>query len=578
MRKILYIVLLMLLSSCLRNDDSINFNIDKQDNLYLDSLKKSWNTCMHLGKFDSLIENTRPVFNQAVRDNDTNLILYSGIAMFQSYVFNENNDSARVYIDKLQQFNYDMDDYRLGTLLYNALGIFTLKVDLNYSMALNYYIKSYEFASKSNDIINQLVLLTNIADIFYVRNDPNGLEYARKAYEIIQKNDVDKYFKAVTYNSLAQSCILNGWYQEAENYIDKSYRLVLEEKLNILTSKTLMLKAEVSDKIGNTSLAEDCYRKSFECFRYAEPSEQALIYLKYGKFLYGRYHRIDDAVSYLKMGLELSYQHEILQYRSLLLKELSDIYIIEGYTDSAFVYFQKYSSHLDSVKNVENEHRFNQQRLLYQKLRYDDMVREEKLRTMEAEKSLIIIGAILLIIVLTLVFLLIVYRKKHKMYRALVRQHQNYKIQLQLLQSYNKGSVIIDEKGTATDGKTEKHEDTHDQQRIYSNLERLMTEEKIFRQNDLSLAKVAELLGTNRTYVTQIIKNYSGKTFYSFLDYYRINEATTIMSVDKDISFKQLANDIGYNSLSVFYKAFQREIGCTPGQYRSGMNSIEKEK
>ena len=42
--------------------------------------------------------------------------------------------------------------------------------------------------------------------------------------------------------------------------------------------------------------------------------------------------------------------------------------------------------------------------------------------------------------------------------------------------------------------------------------------------------------------------------------------------------FKQLADDIGYNSVTVFSKAFQRETGCTPSIYRKEVRGYKSDK
>ena len=46
-----------------------------------------------------------------------------------------------------------------------------------------------------------------------------------------------------------------------------------------------------------------------------------------------------------------------------------------------------------------------------------------------------------------------------------------------------------------------------------------------------------------------------------------------------DIPLKQLADDLGYSSTSVFYRSFQKETGVTAGKYMKegrAMNSSHK--
>lgn len=83
------------------------------------------------------------------------------------------------------------------------------------------------------------------------------------------------------------------------------------------------------------------------------------------------------------------------------------------------------------------------------------------------------------------------------------------------------------------------------------------------------LKRLAELLDTNRTYVSKAVNKYSGMSFSSYLNMYRINEATAVISdPSRSVLLKQLADDLGYNSVTVFSKAFQKETGLMPSRYR----------
>ena len=48
-----------------------------------------------------------------------------------------------------------------------------------------------------------------------------------------------------------------------------------------------------------------------------------------------------------------------------------------------------------------------------------------------------------------------------------------------------------------------------------------------------------------------------------------IHTASRIQNAGRDISFKALSDEVGYSDISVFYRAFKRETGCTPAIYRA---------
>ncbi len=62
-----------------------------------------------------------------------------------------------------------------------------------------------------------------------------------------------------------------------------------------------------------------------------------------------------------------------------------------------------------------------------------------------------------------------------------------------------------------------------------------------------------------------------------YIGKYRIEEATRIISdTENDVPLKQLADELGFNSVSVFYKTFSKETGLTPGIFRKEAGKASK--
>ena len=105
---------------------------------------------------------------------------------------------------------------------------------------------------------------------------------------------------------------------------------------------------------------------------------------------------------------------------------------------------------------------------------------------------------------------------------------------------------------------------------LFQALEILMSEQKVYMDNLLTKDKVAEQLGSNRTYLSQIINEQTGKTFTQYINDYRIQDAIRRLSdPDNQIPLKALSVELGFNSSTTFYKQFQIATGMTPAQYRS---------
>lgn len=103
----------------------------------------------------------------------------------------------------------------------------------------------------------------------------------------------------------------------------------------------------------------------------------------------------------------------------------------------------------------------------------------------------------------------------------------------------------------------------------------LMEERRLFTDPSLTVAAVADELGTNRTYLSKAINESTGKTFTQVVNSYRIRQAMAeISDLEADKPLKQIAVESGFSSLSTFYVAFQSAVGMTPARYRSKLKEM----
>ncbi|MCX7697505.1 MAG: AraC family transcriptional regulator [Bacteroidales bacterium] len=109
------------------------------------------------------------------------------------------------------------------------------------------------------------------------------------------------------------------------------------------------------------------------------------------------------------------------------------------------------------------------------------------------------------------------------------------------------------------------------QQIIAEKLIQLMEEKKLFLNPDLSLYDLSKQLNLPRTHVSFVINTVFQKNFYHFVNHYRVEEAKKIL-IDpafNHYSIEGVATTVGFKARNVFYMAFKKEVGMTPGEYRS---------
>ena len=84
----------------------------------------------------------------------------------------------------------------------------------------------------------------------------------------------------------------------------------------------------------------------------------------------------------------------------------------------------------------------------------------------------------------------------------------------------------------------------------------------------VTVADLAEQFGYNPTYLTALIKKYTGFTITELLSYYRINVAKGILSSDASTSVRRVALLCGYSDEKYFMRVFRKVAGMTPKEYR----------
>jgi AraC-like DNA-binding protein len=103
----------------------------------------------------------------------------------------------------------------------------------------------------------------------------------------------------------------------------------------------------------------------------------------------------------------------------------------------------------------------------------------------------------------------------------------------------------------------------------YKDLFNLFIEEKYYKKNDLSLEDLASELNINSNYLSQIINEKEGKSFYDFVNSFRL-EAFKQMIKDQQheqFTLLALAFECGFNSKSSFNRYFKKQTGQTPSEF-----------
>ncbi|MBT8411848.1 MAG: AraC family transcriptional regulator [Octadecabacter sp.] len=110
--------------------------------------------------------------------------------------------------------------------------------------------------------------------------------------------------------------------------------------------------------------------------------------------------------------------------------------------------------------------------------------------------------------------------------------------------------------------------------KLAERLETTMRKDTLYLDPSLSLQKLSRQVGALPNQVSQTLNQEIGTSFFDYVARWRI-EASKPLIMAGDASVLAVALEVGFNSRSTFYKAFKRETGMTPKDYRATLQHDE---
>ena len=548
-RNLLILILVML--SCPMYDAAALVEVDS-------SKITEWKYYNRSGNYDSIIVSAMPVFDSAYRAGDEHDAFYAAAMIAQGYLFSSKLDSIKKWIAFLDSLEGENADMSSRSIYYNVKAIYALKREVNYPEALKYFLKGYEVATAQGHSDYRVALLSNITNIFYLRYDSSGCRYAQDAMRIVETCDVSDFSRSLAYIAMAQMQYLRGDCSEVRLLCGKSDSLIRNAGYRSLIASVEVLLGDVCTREADWKEAERHYKRAVEYIADTEPGIVPLIYLNYGQCceMQGDLSRAADLY---RQGLDIFQEYGNEEFRRELLLRLADVYCSMDDYVMFKEYYMKYRA--GAVSMEEREREFNALLLSNQEMQYEFEKKSSELALFKSQRAMWMWCGVSLIALVLLFSFFYLWRKQKDMYRVLMNQYSHYMQQTEHMELVETG----EQDDSQADGVDKM---------LFEKVKSLMSKDKIFRQKDLTLDSIAGMTGSNRTYVSKTINHYAGQSFPAFLNTYRIADAVRLISdLSQNIPLKQVADEVGFTSMSVFYSAFCKETGMPPGRYRKELQN-----
>lgn len=116
-------------------------------------------------------------------------------------------------------------------------------------------------------------------------------------------------------------------------------------------------------------------------------------------------------------------------------------------------------------------------------------------------------------------------------------------------------------------------------ERILLKLNTEMREEQPYLNPKLTLNTLAERINVSPHHLSQVLNEQLHKTYYEWIAEYRVSAAKDLLTSKKYTHYKleEIGKLAGFNSRSVFYKAFKKLEGVAPSKFREKV-TIQKKR
>lgn len=436
---------------------------------------------------------------------------------------------------------------------------------LDYSKAADYAYEALSVAKKIPDKALQADALCLLSSIYFLKGDPGAWQYAVKCQQIASRSDnpsaayganinmalylfgQDKAAEAMKYTLLADSIAKRNGMGSEHSYIHT-------------------LLGDLHASLGNSKDAEANYRLALEHHPDVSKYDSGWARLRYGQYLASNGRFAESVTELRRVEEETDPQNPPNYYPDLLYCLASSLENL-GLPSEALATYKNFLSVNQALITSDREKEVSRLEMKYHVSEMKEENMRQALELSEKKRNIQILSAATLLAILAVTFLTVFHRRTRAYYRGIVRTRtEALEKETRLLD--NMRQMLAARQAEGNDSSLAPHKADH----LFQLLSERMATERLYTQPDLSIEKLAAILGTNRTYLSRVINERIGTSYPQYINDLRINYAIELLkNPSVTDSLKEIGFRVGFATIANFNSIFKKKVGISPGTFRKNM-------
>lgn len=280
----------------------------------------------------------------------------------------------------------------------------------------------------------------------------------------------------------------------------------------------------------------------------------------------------DRAVAALKKMLVMAEEYNLVDVKTGANRRIADIYRVEGDDKNFALYYNKYAQVKDSLFMYYHMDQVSEKHLLAGLSKAIEMEKKSS----ERRRMFFFLSVILLVLSVGSVAFALVLRRKNKYLNE--RNRLLYDRYHEMLQAETAAQEVAENSLQASQGEEKpgtKYRGSslseEDKTALVRAIKETLKNTDAICQQSFTIEQMAQMIGSNTRYVSQVINECFGMNFNSLVAEQRVREACRRLDNEAQyghLTIEAVAQSVGFKSRNSLIAAFKKVTGLTPSEYQ----------